>query len=46
MIDAGNIYVIGGFNHGVYFNDVWGSTDGGARPDSGVGVVGGIGRVL
>jgi hypothetical protein len=31
---AGAIYVIGGqdFN-GVYLNDVWASTDGGARPD-------------
>jgi hypothetical protein len=32
---AGAIYVIGGggFN-GILFNDVWVSTDGGARPDS------------
>ncbi len=28
---AGAIYVIGG---GTYFQDVWASTDGGARPDS------------
>jgi hypothetical protein len=39
VIDAaGTIYVIGGsgFN-GIFFNDVWASTDGGARPDSGAG---------
>ncbi len=44
MIDAaGAIYVIGG-NSGVgstYFNDVWVSTDGGARPDLFGGAVGG-----
>ncbi len=37
MIDAaGAIYVIGGGEAigGVYFHDVWASTDGGARPDS------------
>ncbi len=35
---SGAIYVIGGSNGGsFYFNDVWVSTDGGARPDSGVG---------
>ena len=40
VIDAaGAIYVIGGTD-GTYLNDVWVSTDGGARPDSG-GVVGG-----
>jgi hypothetical protein len=38
VIDAaGAIYVIGGFNGnpdaGINFNDVWVSTDGGARPD-------------
>jgi hypothetical protein len=31
---AGAIYVIGGYGGGRYFNDVWASTDGGARPDS------------
>jgi hypothetical protein len=36
---AGAIYVIGGQGIG-YFQDVWVSTDGGARPDS-AGVVGG-----
>ncbi len=37
---AGTIYVIGGNGYnGTYtaYNDVWASTDGGARPDSGVG---------
>jgi hypothetical protein len=40
VIDAaGAIYVIGGegnsySNFGTYFNDVWASTDGGARLDS------------
>jgi hypothetical protein len=35
---AGAIYVIGGYGGtGTYFNDVWVSTDGGARPVSGVG---------
>jgi hypothetical protein len=34
VIDAaGAIYVIGG-SGGTYYNDVWASTDGGARPDS------------
>jgi hypothetical protein len=34
VIDAaGAIYVIGGYS-GMNFNDVWASTDGGARPDS------------
>ncbi len=42
VIDAaGAIYIIGGegFNgtYGILFNDVWVSTDGGARPDSGGG---------
>ncbi len=39
VIDAaGAIYVIGGSSGGgTAFNDVWASTDGGARPDSGVG---------
>ncbi len=42
---AGAIYVVGGEYDGSglvydYFNDVWASTDGGARPD-GVGGVGG-----
>ena len=39
MVDAaGAIYVIGGYGvggTGTYFNDVWVSTDGGARRDSG-----------
>ncbi len=36
VIDAaGAIYVIGGYNGGyTYYQDVWASTDGGARPDS------------
>jgi hypothetical protein len=42
---AGAIYVIGGNNcNGGLFNDVWASTDGGARPDSIQGVVGGYSR--
>ncbi len=43
MIDAaGAIYVIGGNSgDGTRYNDVWASTDGGARPDSVGGVVGG-----
>ena len=28
---AGAIYVIGGYNGNIYFNDVWVSTDGGAH---------------
>jgi hypothetical protein len=41
---AGAIYVIGGgIQDGTYFNDVWASTDGGARPDS---VGGGRGGAL
>jgi hypothetical protein len=40
---AGAIYVIGGWNGDTgTFNDVWASTDGGARLDS----VGGTGWVL
>ena len=31
---AGVIYVIGGYGGGTYYQDVWASTDGGARPDS------------
>jgi hypothetical protein len=31
---AGAIYVIGGWNGGTFYADVWASTDGGARPDS------------
>ncbi len=45
MVDAaGTIYVIGGCaaGGGSYFQDVWASTDGGARPDSVKGVVGGV----
>ncbi len=36
VIDAaGAIFVIGGWNgYGTNYNDVWVSTDGGARPDS------------
>jgi hypothetical protein len=43
VIDAaGTIYIIGGIGLGdTYFNDVWASTDGGARPDSVRGVRGG-----
>ncbi len=38
---AGAIYVIGGYSYSSgYLNDVWVSTDGGARPDSVGGVVG------
>jgi hypothetical protein len=37
---AGAIYVIGGYG-GINYHDVWASTDGGVRPDSGGGVVGG-----
>ena len=44
---AGTIYVIGGrTSGGNYFHDVWASTDGGARPDSGVGWSGVLERVL
>ncbi len=54
MVDAaGAIYVIGGYDGGTntYYNDVWASTDGGARPDSGKGggrggTQGGTARVL
>ena len=31
---AGAIYVIGGYDGFTDYNDVWASTDGGARPDS------------
>ncbi len=35
VIDAaGAIYVIGGYDGTTDYNDVWVSTDGGARPDS------------
>ncbi len=46
MVDAaGAIYVIGGDGGGgTYLNDVYASTDGGARPDSGRGWVGGYSR--
>ena len=30
---AGAIYVLGGYDGGTDYNDVWASTDGGARPD-------------
>ncbi len=55
MVDAaGAIYVLGGGYDGSgsvynYFNDVWASTDGGARPESvggGRGVLGGYSGVL
>jgi hypothetical protein len=47
---AGAIYVIGGWNSyngtNTYFNDVFVSTDGGARPDSGVGWLGVLDKEL
>jgi hypothetical protein len=44
VIDAaGAIYVIGGTGNDI-FNDVWASTDGGARPDSVYG--GGVGAIF
>ncbi len=47
VIDAaGAIYVLGGWYGSTYFNDVWASTDGGARPDSRRGWSGGTGWVL
>ncbi len=43
MVDAaGAIYVIGGGAFGAWFQDVWASTDKGARPDAVEGVVGGV----
>ncbi len=43
VIDAaGAIYVIGGGYGGAYYQDVWVSTDGGARPDSVRGVALGV----
>ncbi len=47
MVDAaGAIYVIGGGGGwgGIYFQDAWASTDGGARPDSVKSVVEGTRR--
>ncbi len=42
VIDAaGAIYVIGGFGGGDDHDDVWASTDGGARPDPSQGRGGG-----
>ncbi len=43
VVDAvsGAIYVIGGLGSTTYYNDVWVSTDGGARPDTVGGAVGG-----
>ncbi len=43
VVDAtGAIYVIGGYNDEYpFFQDVWASTDGGARAGLGLGVVGG-----
>jgi hypothetical protein len=38
---AGAIYVIGGYGGGTYYQDVWASTDGGARPDYVRGVLDG-----
>jgi hypothetical protein len=48
VIDAvsGAIYVIGGLYGSTYLNDVWVSTDGGARPNSGVGWSGVLEGVL
>ncbi len=44
VIDAaGAIYVIGGITGSGYVQDVWVSTDGGARPDSVRGVGSGFG---
>jgi hypothetical protein len=38
VIDAaGAIYVIGGYNSGTWYKDVWVSTDGGARAGLGQG---------
>ncbi len=43
MIDAaGAIYVIGGEGDGTWYQDVWVSTDGGARPDLNTGVLEGV----
>ena len=41
---AGAIYVIGGSSGitGIYYNDVWASTDGGARAGLGRGAVAGV----
>ena len=45
MVDAaGAIYVIGGGSASTYYNDVWASTDGGAR--AGLGRGGGTTGVL
>ena len=38
---SGAIYVIGGYGGGTDYNDVWASTDGGARAGLGRGAVGG-----
>jgi hypothetical protein len=47
VIDAaGAIYVIGGYDGTNCLNDVWVSTDGGARPNSGVGWSGVLEGVL
>ncbi len=47
MIDAaGAIYVIGGFDGTTYYNDVWASTDGGARAGLSPGWSRGTPRVL
>ncbi len=44
VVDAsGAIYVIGGFDGGILYNDVWASIDGGVRPDSVGGRSGGTG---
>ncbi len=44
MVDAvsGAIYVIGGLGSTTDYNDVWVSTDGGARAGLGRGAVGGV----
>jgi hypothetical protein len=44
---AGAIYVIGGTSgSSTYYKDVWVSTDGGARPDSGKGGRGTLGGTI
>ncbi len=42
---AGAIYVLGGWGRTDRYQDVWASTDGGARPDSVKGMVGGLHQV-
>jgi hypothetical protein len=46
VIDAaGAIYVVGGLGSTGFYNDVWVSTDGGARPDSRAGTHGVLGEI-